>query len=551
MSGFTSTNEESADGLPKQFVSSLRILFDILDEGRSGFVYFRDIESRWSDDGVRGLPAGVIDALRKVTPPNGMLSFSRFVAGLKLVLTKKRDDIYEADTRKFVSKENRTPLQEYNSGQKTISRATDGNNFISDNYYTGRASHNTVSREFDNYHQQKRPHYPSENITKPANRHQNDPNYDVTYSQDGYRRSPPVQLAVSGSSRSVPQSSYIIKPDVRSYPNGAGNHNPSTNSGCGLRKGTSNREVHQQPQERAPAVPPRPERLPPGPERPSAGQSSYSSQMKKSLSGPNLATHSYSPPVIPPRGQSQNTRILNDLKNWQREWPGSQTADRKYGYDKLPHSSKSNQDSGIYANIEQFQRRPEGDQKQPAVPGPQRATVQRHGSGRRHTLANGIDQNMVKRIKQLEEEASMLRSGLAMVDSARDWYMKQLAVVSDKQAMLGKVTYNDNSVEAYQERMNFQRARIAEINQHLQTLLESSEKGFPIHMNLAMASPANKSTDNRAVQGLKEQNRRLLEEMGQKKEQITQLEMEKASLVRDLFEARSLNKSSHDDTTFM
>lgn len=36
----------------------------------------------------------------------------------------------------------------------------------------------------------------------------------------------------------------------------------------------------------------------------------------------------------------------------------------------------------------------------------------------------------------------MLRSGLTMVDSARDWYMKQLAIVSDKQAMLGKVTYN-------------------------------------------------------------------------------------------------------------
>lgn len=48
----------------------------------------------------------------------------------------------------------------------------------------------------------------------------------------------------------------------------------------------------------------------------------------------------------------------------------------------------------------------------------------------------------MKRMKQLEEETSMLRSGLAMVESARDWYLKQLASVSDKQAMLGKVTYN-------------------------------------------------------------------------------------------------------------
>ena len=48
----------------------------------------------------------------------------------------------------------------------------------------------------------------------------------------------------------------------------------------------------------------------------------------------------------------------------------------------------------------------------------------------------------LKRMKQLEEETGILRAGLAMVDSARDWYMQQLAQVSDRQAMLGKVSYN-------------------------------------------------------------------------------------------------------------
>lgn len=352
MSGFTSTVEESLDGLPKQFVSSLRILFDILDEGRSGFVRFRDIESRWSDDGVRGLPPGVIDALRKVTPANGLLSFNRFVAGLRLVLSKKRDDILETDTRSrrtlfSNSKENRTPLQEYNLGQKTHSRTTNltnGNNYTNDNRHTSKASQNAASREFDNWHQQKRPPYPSENNTTKTNHRQSDSNYDGTYSQDGYRRSPPVQTAVSGLSlsRAVPQSSYIIKPDVSNYPSGAGSHYPSTNSGGSLWKSMNNNQMPQQSQERAPVIPPRPE-------RPTAGLTTYSSQMKKSLSGPNLATHSYSPPAVPPRGQSQNTRVLSDLKNWQREWPGNQTVDRRYGHDKLPKSSRnSNQDSGIY-----------------------------------------------------------------------------------------------------------------------------------------------------------------------------------------------------------
>jgi hypothetical protein len=274
--------------------------------------------------------------------------------------------------------------------------------------------------------------------------------------------------------------------------------------------------------------------------------------MKKSMSGPNLAFKSHSPPTIPPRSQHQSAWILSDLKNWQKEWTGKQNGDRKYGHEKIPQtqSRNTNQDNGIYANIEQFQRKPGQDLKQPAV-GPQKATVQRHGSGRRHTLANGIDQNMMKRMKQLEEETAMLRSGLSMVDSAKDWYMKQLAQVSDKQAMLGKVVYNDNSVEAHQERMNFQRARIAEINQHLETLVESSEKGFPIHMNLALSTPTNKAVDNASLHRLQERNRQLREEVGQKKEYITQLEMEKASLVRDLFEVRSKNNSGHDDTTFM
>ena len=46
------------------------------------------------------------------------------------------------------------------------------------------------------------------------------------------------------------------------------------------------------------------------------------------------------------------------------------------------------------ANIDQFQRKQEEVQPQPHGPG--KATVRRHGSGRRHTLQNGVDQNMVR-----------------------------------------------------------------------------------------------------------------------------------------------------------
>ena len=42
-----------------------------------------------------------------------------------------------------------------------------------------------------------------------------------------------------------------------------------------------------------------------------------------------------------------------------------------------------------------------------------------------------------------------------------------------------------------------------------------------------------------------------LQEVGDKGEKITQLEKEKASLIRELFEARTKHKSGYDDTTFM
>ena len=47
-----------------------------------------DLESFWSEEGLSGLPKGVIESLRKVTPSNGLLSFERFCAGLKICLLR-------------------------------------------------------------------------------------------------------------------------------------------------------------------------------------------------------------------------------------------------------------------------------------------------------------------------------------------------------------------------------------------------------------------------------------------------------------------------------
>lgn len=75
--------EYSTDGLPKAFLHSLRTLFDILDDGKRGYVHISEIESRWHGADTHDLPGGVLECLRRVAPPHGCLSFERFVAGLR------------------------------------------------------------------------------------------------------------------------------------------------------------------------------------------------------------------------------------------------------------------------------------------------------------------------------------------------------------------------------------------------------------------------------------------------------------------------------------
>ncbi|KAK8372693.1 hypothetical protein O3P69_012746, partial [Scylla paramamosain] len=89
----TTTTTTALDCLPKPFVSAMRTLFDIMDDQRCGYVKLSEIERRWQDDGAQGLPKDVLPSLRKVTPPDGYLSFERFCAGLQIsLLRNKRED---------------------------------------------------------------------------------------------------------------------------------------------------------------------------------------------------------------------------------------------------------------------------------------------------------------------------------------------------------------------------------------------------------------------------------------------------------------------------
>ncbi|XP_069122428.1 suppressor APC domain-containing protein 2-like [Argopecten irradians] len=443
----------SIEGLPKQFVKSLRVLFDILDEQRCGFVRFVDIESRWHEEGVQGLPSGVIEALRKVTPQNGYLSFDRFVAGLKLAMLTSRNP-------------------NTNDNQQR---------------HEHRAHRNDQRQGESDSHQEK------ENRTEHVHRRTNQPRSDAPQ--------PPKRSSHSA----LHQNRYHTINTATVKPNNVLN---ALHDRSNVRKESTSHPEKYQSREKL---------------------SSYSShhdvpvspisKMSIDSSKDSHSTNSVNPPQVPPRDKN-NKRIISELKSWQRRInePGHPAVIKK------DHQAKS--DSHLMQN---------------AQPAAMADYVNFHGF-----------YSQIKRLRQLEKEKEMLIQGLSVVDQAREWYQKQVQTIDEKQKYVGKATYNDNNLEANQERMNFQQARVSEVNQQLKTLIESSEKGFPLHMNLAVRSSNNTMYPEETIKMLKDQNRLLTQEVGQKGEMISKLEKEKATLVRDLFEARSQNKpTNYDDTTFM
>ncbi|XP_068918198.1 suppressor APC domain-containing protein 2 [Tenebrio molitor] len=413
------------DGLPKQFVTAMRTLFDIMDDKRSGLVNFSDIENRWQDDGSKGLPKGVLESLRKVTPPNGMLTFERFCAGLKICLLRNQ-----------------------------VERRNDNN--------LKRASDVGV---------------------QPTNRPPSAPLLDI----DG----PPKQnwnntAAIRPNNVMSAQQRTISMPQL-------------------LSKDGQDKPV------------------------------------------PNVNKPSLYGPPKPPRtaigmGNMDRAEIRTALQNWQM---GLMMNDQENKTEKRPQQ---------YAAGLLRTGRSLGDGKaaQSDIPGAngiyqKKANVRRR-EPRRHTLQNGIDYNMLKRMKQIEQEKDVLMQGLNAVEKAREWYLKQVAAVQEKMKYLGRMGHVEPWSEAQQERLELQRARVFEVNRHLAALTDSWERGgLPLHINLAVHHyPQTQDLTDR----LKQQNRLLTEEVSKKSERISALEREKASLIQVLQMRSAPNRNSQEEAVF-
>ncbi|XP_063838800.1 suppressor APC domain-containing protein 2 [Ostrinia nubilalis] len=165
---------------------------------------------------------------------------------------------------------------------------------------------------------------------------------------------------------------------------------------------------------------------------------------------------------------------------------------------------------------------------------------------RRHTLHNGVDYNLLKRMKQIEQEKDVLLQGLTAVEEAREWYLKQLTEVQEKMRYAGRMgAYVEPWSEAHQERLELLRARVLELNRQLGALAAGWRHGqLSLHMNLALPTMTLTTTtatpNNAAV--LRSQNRMLAEEVNRKNERISVLEREKSALIRELLLQRNRSK---------
>lgn len=293
---------DAHEGLPKQFVASLKILFDILDEEHTGLIRLRDIESRWSDEGVRDLPTGVMVGLRKVVPPSGLLSFDCFVAGLKMALFYGKDQFKRRSVSTsggLAQKENRSPS----------------------------ASAPLSARPYPS------PSHPLQ--SDPGHRQQGNPAPDTNKTGGG---------GGGGAHRSaIPYLQQKTPPDARPATAAV---KPQPNNASGA---SSYRRINNNPPYSNPAADPAHPSYPStrqGPPPPRPERVSHNPQIRKALSGLEL-----NPPQVPPRDQRQNQKIVNDLKNWQRDWAVNKGGIHRGAQDRpdRPHSSDDPQHA-IYGN---------------------------------------------------------------------------------------------------------------------------------------------------------------------------------------------------------
>ncbi|XP_078604113.1 suppressor APC domain-containing protein 2-like [Branchiostoma floridae x Branchiostoma japonicum] len=413
-----------SEDLPEAFVTSLRALWDILDDGNCGLVSLGDIERHWRQDGSE--LRGVVEALRQVAPHNNMLSFDLFCRGLRLALSR--------------------PLSELTNNVKPFHNSDKGHVQVQAHPRTKQSARSFSASTLLNQDKKLHTYSSQDKIGL------NNPDKTGLHELGSHRRS-------QRASRSVPDLSVKSEPQTTT-------------------------------QVRVNKAKPRPEK----------------------------------------------GRIMDKLRLWQNETLAFLSGD-------MDRTSRGSADGTSSSST---------DNTGPSLSPPALSPKQKKKEFRRHTLANGLDYNVLKRMKQLEQEKDVLLQGLETVERARDWYHSRILAVQDKQKYLDAQSPSSKRLlEASQVSVNNLTAQVQQVNHHLNTLIQDTgDQGLSLHMDLLtshngrVVSPTGKTAENCGH----------TQELSDKEEVIRKLEQEKSLLIRQVFEARSQiqkMQSPSRDTTFI
>lgn len=315
------------ESLPKQFITAMRTLFDIMDDKRTGYVKLTDIENRWRDDRTKGLPRGVIESLQKVASHEGLLTFEKFCTGLKICLLRNQ-------------------VQNANKPERII-------------------------------------------------------NGDV----ETAKLHPPVNNKVHR-----PPSAPLL--DVNDSQNIERNWNVLKNS-----ESSSQQRTISMPQL-------------------IGRKESQLQELRHHSALTNISKHEpphrvYGPPK-PPRLE----KAVVDRKESSRT---SYKSEEETGFDNEVLIADTKMDFEEISRAVEEQSRGLGDGRSSNETQSTLRRTSRRREPRRHTLHNGVDYNLLKRMKQIEQEKDVLLQGLTAVEEAREWYLKQLAEVQEKMRYAGRM----------------------------------------------------------------------------------------------------------------
>ncbi|VDM91901.1 unnamed protein product [Litomosoides sigmodontis] len=126
----------------------------------------------------------------------------------------------------------------------------------------------------------------------------------------------------------------------------------------------------------------------------------------------------------------------------------------------------------------------------------------------------------------LEEEKAIISRGLENAKRLTAWYCERLKSVQKRNSLLDRgLVPVDGAV--HEEKLNYLRAHIAELNRRITSLMESSDHSFPTHSNLQVKTQMPQPSDDHS-QYYRQQNIKLCQELADKNLLIERLLHEKA-----------------------